>query len=37
MGAEVDKLIKMLQISLAETLEALSVLTDEELDEVSQW
>src|SRR5579859_6879330 len=35
MGVQVDKLIEMLQISLEETLEALSVLTDEELDEPS--
>ncbi len=35
MGTQVDKLIKMLQISLAETIEALSVLTDAELDEPS--
>lgn len=35
MDTQVNQLIKMLQMSLEETLEALSVLTDEELDESS--
>src|ERR1700694_4699522 len=35
MGTEVNRLIKMLQVSLQETLDALSALTDAELDESS--
>jgi len=35
MGTEIDQLIEMLQASLAETLSALSALTDAELDEHS--
>jgi uncharacterized damage-inducible protein DinB len=35
MGTQVNQLIKMLQVSLQETLDALSALTDEELDEPS--
>src|SRR5260370_27335173 len=35
MGAQADELIRMIEISLAVTLEALAVLTDEELDEPS--